>query len=84
MARQPSRILDLRLRNFLEKYERALGDAFDQVTEGLSGEIESMVEEYGAPEVGHLLSHYPITLRLDRTLLEAFGPAVADSWGDEE
>jgi hypothetical protein len=67
----------------LEKYERALGDAFDRVSEGFLGEIEQMVEEFGAVTVGHLLSHYPITIHLDKTLLEAFGPAVADSWEDE-
>jgi len=82
-TKQPSKVLNRRLRLFLEKYERALGDAFDRVTEGLLGEIEHMVEEYGAATVGHLLSHYPITISLDKTLLEAFGPAVADSWEDE-
>jgi len=79
-TKQPSRALDRRLRHFLEKYEQKLGDAFDRVTEGLLGEMGQIVDEFGAATVGRILSHYPITVALDKTLLEAFGPAVANPW----
>lgn len=81
--KQPSKVLDDRLRDFLEGYESGLSDAIDQVTERIAEKIEPLVEEFGAPAVDIALRYYAVTVSVPKNLQEAFGPAVADSWEDE-
>jgi len=81
--KQPSKVLDDRLRSFLERYEGSLSDAVERVSEGFLGSIESLVEEFGARAVGENLRYYMITV-LPKDLEEAFGPIEPDQWQDEE
>ena len=75
-AVHPIEVLEKRLRDLLEAYESDLGDAVDRMTEGFSGKIERLVEQFGAEELEINLKYYPITV-LPRNLHEAFGPVSA-------
>jgi hypothetical protein len=79
--KQSTKVLDGRIRNFLERYELALSEAVDGVSERFAEKIEPLVEEFGGSS-GRYRSQ---VLRCHRqcALQEAFGPAVADSWEDE-
>lgn len=82
-AVHPIEVLEKRLRDLLEAYESDLGDAVDRVTERFSGNIERLVEQFGAEELEINLRYYPITL-LPRNLHEAFGPVSCLRLQDEE
>ena len=82
-AVHPIEVLEKRLRDLLEAYESDLGDAVDRMTEGFSGKIERLVEQFGAEELEINLKYYPITV-LPRNLHEAFGPVSALRCQDEE
>lgn len=81
--KEPSKVLDDKIRGLLERYESLLSEAFDQVTETFSENVEPLVEQFGAPAVAGTLRHYAVTVRLPKNLAEAFGPAVDDPWQDE-
>jgi len=83
MAKQPSKVLDDRLLGLLERYETEVSDAAEYVTEKLSGMVERLIDEFGAPTVDAALKNYRIAPVLPKNLREAFGSAVADPWQDE-
>jgi hypothetical protein len=53
------------------------------VTGKFAGEIERLIEQFGAEELELNLKYYPVTI-LPRNLHEAFGPVSALKWQDEE
>lgn len=82
-AVHPIEVLEKRLRDLLEAYESELSDAVNRVTERFSGQIERLIEMFGAEELELNLQYYPITV-LPRNLHEAFGPVSALKLQDEE
>jgi hypothetical protein len=82
-AVHPIEVLEKRLRDLLERYESELSDAAVHVTEKFSGEIERLIEQFGAEELEINLRYYPLTI-FPRNLHEAFGPVSALRWQDEE
>jgi hypothetical protein len=46
-----SKVLDNKLRGLLERYESDVSDAAEYVTEKLSGIVERLIDEFGAPAV---------------------------------
>jgi hypothetical protein len=83
MAKQPSKVLDDRLLGLLERYETEVSDAAEYVTEKLSGIVERLIDEFGAPTVDAALKNYRIAPVLPKDLHEAFGPVADDRWQDE-
>lgn len=81
-AVHPIEVLEKRLRDLLERYESELSDAADHITEKFSGEIERLIEQFGAEELEINLRYYPLTV-LPRNLHEAFSPVSALRWQDE-
>jgi hypothetical protein len=68
----------------LERYESELSDAAVHVTEKFSGEIERLIEQFGAEELEINLRYYPLTI-FPRNLRTK--PSVLSQpfrWQDEE
>ena len=82
-AVHPIEVLDDRLRDLLKRYQSEVSHAVDPVTGKFSGEIERLIEQFGAQELEINLQYYPLTV-LPRNLHEAFGPVSALRWQDEE
>jgi hypothetical protein len=82
-TKQPSKVLDGSIRNFLERYESALSEAIDGVSERFAEKIEPLVEEFGAPAVDTAIRYYAVTVSVPKNLQEAFGFIVSDPWQDE-
>ena len=82
-AVHPIEVLDDRLRDLVKRYQSELSDAVDPVTVKFSGEIERMIEMFGAEELELNLKYYPLTV-FPRSLHEAFGPVSALKWQNEE
>jgi hypothetical protein len=82
-AVHPIEVLDDRLRDLLKRYESERSDAVDHVTEKFSGEIERLIEQFGAEELEINLKYYPITV-LPKNLHEAFAPVSALRGQDAE
>jgi hypothetical protein len=78
--KQPSnvdgRVLDFRLRNFLEWYQGELLLAVSHVDERFAWRIKSLVDDHGAPAVDAALKDFWLTVRLPKTLHDAFGPTT--------
>jgi len=83
MAVHPIEVLEKRLRDLLERYQSELSDALDPVTGEFAGEIERLIEQFGAQELEINLRYYPLTV-LPRNLHEAFSPVSALRSQDEE
>ncbi|MGC2448741.1 MAG: hypothetical protein WA477_13930 [Candidatus Sulfotelmatobacter sp.] len=82
-AVHPIEVLEKRLRNLVKRYESERSDAVDHVTEKFSGEIERLIEQFGAEELELNLKYYPLAV-LPRNLHEAFAPVSALRGQDAE
>jgi len=82
-AVHPIEVLEDRLRDLLKRYQSELSDTVDPVTEKFSGEIERLIEMFGAEELELNLKYYPLTI-FPRSLHEAFAPVSALKSQDEE
>jgi hypothetical protein len=82
-AVHPIEVLEKRLRDLLERYQSAASDAVDPVTGKFSGEIERLIEQFGAEELEINLRYYPLTV-FPRNLHEAFAPVSALRSQDED
>lgn len=83
MAVHPIEVLDDRLRDLVKRYQSELSDAVDPVTEKFAGEIERLIEQFGAEELEINLRYYPLTI-FPRNLYEAFAPVSALRSQDED
>jgi hypothetical protein len=83
MAVHPIEVLEKRLRDLLERYQSEVSHAVDPVTGKFAGEIERLIEQFGAEELELNLKYYPVTI-LPRNLHEAFAPFSALRLQDEE
>ena len=82
-AVHPIEVLDDRLRDLLERYQSEVSHAVDPVTGKFAGEIERLIEQFGAEELEINLRYYPLTV-FPRNLHEAFAPFSALKWQNEE
>ena len=82
-AVHPIEVLEKRLRDLLERYQSEVSHAVDPVTGKFAGEIERLIEQFGAEELEINLRYYPLTV-FPRNLHEAFAPVSALRSQDEE
>jgi hypothetical protein len=70
------KVLDFRLRNFFESYQGELALAVKHVNERFAWRIKSLVDDHGALAVDAALKDFWLTVRLPKTLHDAFGPTT--------
>jgi hypothetical protein len=79
----PIEVLEKRLRDLLKRYQSEVSHAVDSVTGEFAGEIERLIEQFGAEELEINLRYYPLTV-FPRNLHEAFAPVSALRSEDED